>query len=81
VTPVLQLVDLTTMVPLTPRKYAFMDEDAGKNVQAPMQNTIPNALLEMFSVGAYIPLSMFLVENMELIWLDQGVKTHKGLGV
>src|SRR5882724_547538 len=23
---------------------------------------------------------MFLVENMELIWLDQGVKTHKGLG-
>jgi len=31
-------------------------------------------------VGAYIPMLMFLVENMELIWLDQGVKTHKGLG-
>src|SRR5882724_10525474 len=81
VTPVLQLVDLMTAVPLTPRKYAFTDEDAAKNVQAPMQNTVPDALLEMFGVGAYIPMSMFLVENMELIRLDQGVKTHVGLGV
>jgi len=59
----------------------LQDEDAAKNVQAPMQNTIPDALLEMFGVGAYIPMSMFLVENMELIRLDQGVKTHIGLGV
>jgi len=81
VTPVPQLVDLTTAVPLTPRKYAFTDEDAAKNVQAPMQNTIPDALLDIFGVGAYIPMSMFLVENMEVIRLDQGVKTHKGLGV
>jgi len=42
---------------------------------------IPEALLEMFQVGTYIPMSMFLVENMELICLDQGVKTHKGHGV
>jgi len=64
-----------------PKKFAFTDEDACKNVQAPMQNTIPDVLLEMFRAGAYIPMLMFLVENMELIRLDQGVKTHKGLGV
>ena len=29
----------------------------------------------------YILMSMFLVKNMELIQLDQGVKTHKGLGI
>src|SRR5882724_8106013 len=46
-----------------------------------MQNTILDALLEMFQAGAYIPMSMFLVKNMELVWLDQGVKTQKGLGV
>src|SRR5882724_5591917 len=74
-------INTTMPVPSNPKKIAFTDEDTCKNVQAPMQNTIPNALLEMFRVGAYIPMSMFLVENMELIWLDQGVNTHKGLGV
>jgi len=44
-----------------------MDKDAHKNVQAPMQNMIPDALLEMFRAGVYIPMSMFLVENMEII--------------
>jgi len=58
-----------------------MDEDVCENVQAPMQNTIPDALLEMFQAGAYIPMSMFLVESMELVHLDQGLKAHKGLGV
>ena len=46
-----------------------------------MQNTIPDTLLKMFQMGAYIPMSMFLVENMELIHLNQDIKTHKGLGI
>jgi len=54
---------------------------AWKNIQAPMQNTIPDALLEMFHAGAYVQMLMFLMENMELICLDQDVKTHNGLGV
>ena len=62
------------------RKYAFTDEDAHKNQQEPMQNTIPDGLLDRFCVGAYIPISMFM-DNMELIHLDQDIKTHKGLGV
>ena len=63
------------------RKYAFTDKDAHKNQQEPMQNTIPDRLLDMFCAGAYIPMSMFLMDNMELISLDQDIKTHKGLGV
>ena len=63
------------------RKYVFTDEDAHKNQQEPMQNTIPDGLLDMFRAGAYILMSMFLVDNMELIRLDQDIKTHKGLGV
>jgi len=47
------------------------------NIQAPMQNTIPDALLEMFCGGAYILMLMFLIENIELIRLDQDVKTQR----
>jgi len=63
VTPLPPDVDPMMSVPLTPNKYAFTDKDTRKNVQAPMQNTIPDALLEIFWVGAYIPMSMFLVET------------------
>jgi len=47
-TPVVLPVDTSKSLLVTPCKYAFTDEDASKNVQAPMQNTIPDALLEMF---------------------------------
>ena|SRR5882724_6099890 len=65
--PIKSPVNLTKSLSLTPHKYAFTDEAASKNVQEPMQNTIPNALLSMFQAGAYIPMSMFLVKNMEFI--------------
>ena len=41
-------VNLLKSIPATPCKYAFTGKDASKNLQAPMQNTIPDALLEMF---------------------------------
>ena len=46
VTPITQ--HLMTTLPSIPHKYIFMDEDAQKNDQVPMQNTILDALLEMF---------------------------------
>ena len=45
-------VNLPKSIPVTPCKYTFTDKDASKNLQAPMQNMIPNTLLEMFRVGA-----------------------------
>jgi hypothetical protein len=62
-------------------RYAFTDEDAHRNDQEPMLYTIPDQILEMFKNRVYIPMSMFLINNMERIRIDQDLKTHKAQGM
>jgi len=43
-----QPVNTSILVPSAPKNYDFTNEDTWKNIQAPMQNTILDTLLEMF---------------------------------
>jgi hypothetical protein len=62
-------------------KYAFTDDDTIKNNQEPMLYTIPELILKMFKNRVYIPMSMFLIDSMEHVCIDQDLKTHKAQGM
>jgi hypothetical protein len=60
-------------------KWTFTDALVASNIQQSTIYSIPIQLITMFQNRSYIPLSFFLVKNMERIRLEHDLKTHKSM--